>query len=59
MTMNTLCGMALIAVCVACILVSIKFCDGDITPVFVLIPLGMCAITEDKKAHKTENKKRI
>ena len=58
MTIDMLCGMALIAVCVVCVLVSVKFCDGDITPIFVLIPIGMCALTEDKKLYKAETKRR-
>ena len=51
-------GVVLVALCIAFTIFSVKFCDGDITPIFVLIPIGMCALTEDKKLYKAETKRR-
>jgi len=49
--LNILCGISLIAVVVVCVLFSTKVCDGDITPVFVLAPIGVCGIM--KKTYRT------
>lgn len=59
MTIDMLCGIALIAVCVVCVLASVKLCDGDITPAFIIVPMGLCAmIGDDHKSYKTESKRR-
>jgi len=39
-------GFALVALCIVFTIFSVKFCDGDITPVFVLAPIGICSIME-------------
>lgn len=58
-TMDMLCGMALIAVCAVCVLVSVNICEGDITPAFIIVPIGLCAmIGDDHKSYKTETKRR-
>ena len=44
--MDRICGIALVVLCVAFAVFSVKFCDGDITPVFVLAPIGICSMME-------------
>ena len=57
-TMDMLCGIALIAVCVVCVLVSVNLCEGDITPAFIIVPIGLCAlIGDDSKPYKAETKR--
>lgn len=59
MTIDMLCGMALIAVCAVCVLVSVNICEGDITPAFILIPVGAYVlIGDDSKSYKEETKRK-
>ena len=41
---DKICGVALVILCVVFAIFSIKVCDGDITPVFVLAPMGVCGM---------------
>ena len=37
-------GFVLILICMAYVIFSKKFCDGDITPVLVLVPIAVCGM---------------
>jgi len=42
--MDRICGIALVILCVVFTIFSVKVCDGDVTPVFVLAPIGIGCI---------------
>lgn len=38
---DKICGVSLVILCVAFAIFSVEVCDGDITPVFVMAPIGI------------------
>lgn len=43
---DKVCGVALVILCGVFAVFSVKVCDGDITPVFVLAPMAVCGMTK-------------
>lgn len=49
MVIDKICGIALLVLCVLLTIFSIKVCDGDITPIFILAPIAVCSMSKGKK----------
>jgi len=49
-----LCGIGLLAVCVALFMICLSGIGEDITAAVVLLPLGLCAFS-NKKVYNSEN----